>query len=61
MKIRKVRKYGNTWVIALTPTDAKDNDLEEFSYVDISDVIFYKNHPKTKLNPKEAKKHGKHI
>lgn len=39
-KHRKVRKYGNTWVVVLTPTDAKDNNLDINGWAEIDDIIF---------------------
>lgn len=38
-KFRRVRMYGNTWVIVLAPTDARDNKVNEKGWADIEDVI----------------------
>jgi len=39
-KHRKVRMSGNSWIIALTPTDGKDNNLDDHQWADIEDVVF---------------------
>jgi len=41
---RILRKWGNTWVICLTPTDVKDRGLEERQTyeADISEIIIKK-------------------
>lgn len=58
-KIRKVRLWGNSWVIVLAPTDARDNGITEEGTADISDVIFSNkkmeevNNEKTPINANE--------
>ena len=46
MRMRKIGKYGNTWVIKLTPSDAKDFDLKEDDEVDIEEIIPKRNKKK---------------
>lgn len=38
MRIRKIKKYGNTWVIKLETADALDFELVEGDKVDIDDL-----------------------
>ena len=40
VKLRRIRRYGNSNVIVLTPTDVKDNDLQDGGLADIDDIIF---------------------
>jgi len=53
-KWRRVRKWGNSFVIMLAPTDAKDNDIIKEGWADIGDIIFKQIHPKLSL--KESNK-----
>lgn len=39
MRIRPVRKYGNTFVITLTRSDMRDFELQEGDEVDIEEII----------------------
>lgn len=38
MRKRKIRKYGNTWVIKLDPTDVRDFEFVEGDEVDIDNL-----------------------
>jgi len=38
MRKRKIKKYGNTWVIKLSPVDIDDFGLVEGDKVDIDDL-----------------------
>jgi len=38
MRKRKIGKYGNSWVIKLTPVDVKDFGIVEGDQVDIDDL-----------------------
>lgn len=49
MRIRKVRRYGNTLVIVLSKVDAIDMHIEEGDEFDIEGILLYKKQPiKTK-------------
>lgn len=39
MRLRKIKKYGNTWVVILTMADVKDFDLKEGQEADIEDMM----------------------
>ena len=39
MRKRTIKKYGNTWIIKLEPSDVKDFDLKEGDVVDIDDLL----------------------
>ena len=39
MRIREIKKYGNTYVIKLSPDDLKDLNLKENDSVDIDKII----------------------
>jgi len=39
MRKRRVRKYGNTFVIPLTSMDMKDLELSEGDEIDIEDLV----------------------
>lgn len=41
-RLRKVKKYGNTWIISLTTSDVKDFNLKIGMEVDIDNLIFKK-------------------
>ncbi|GBE19380.1 hypothetical protein BMS3Abin17_00103 [archaeon BMS3Abin17] len=43
MRKRKIKQYGNTWVIKLETSDVKDFELEEGDEVDIDDLNLLKN------------------
>lgn len=38
MKKRQIKKYGNSFVIRLSPTDMDDLELSEEDFVDIGDI-----------------------
>ena len=38
MRKRTIKKYGNTWIIKLEPSDVKDFKLKEGDVVDIEDL-----------------------
>ena len=38
-RYRQVKKYGNSWVISLTPNDIKDLNIKEGDEVDIEDAV----------------------
>ena len=42
MRKRIIKKYGNTWVIKLEPSDVKDFGLIEGDMVDIDDLNLLK-------------------
>ena len=42
MRKRQIKKYGNTWIIKLVPSDIKDFELKEGDEVDIEDVEIIK-------------------
>ena len=42
MRKRQIKKYGNTWIIKLVPSDIKDFELQEGDEVDIEDVEIIK-------------------
>ena len=42
MRKRIIKKYGNTWVIKLEPSDVKDFGLAEGDSVDIEDLNLLK-------------------
>jgi len=48
MRFRLVKKYGNTFIIALTRSDMKDFELKEGDEIDIEDLI-----KRTKKKPKK--------
>lgn len=48
MRKRKIRKYGNTFVIPLTAVDMQDLGYEEGDEIDIEDLVI--------LNKKGGKK-----
>lgn len=52
-RYRKVKKYGDTWVIKLYPIDSQDFEIKEGDEVDISDIVVPE---KTKKQKKESKK-----
>lgn len=39
MRKRTIKKYGNTWVIKLEPSDVKDFELKEGDVVDIEESM----------------------
>lgn len=39
MRKRQIKKYGNTYLIKLSPDDMGDFDLNENDFVDIEDII----------------------
>ena len=39
MRVRQIKKYGNTFVIKLSPTDLEDLDLKENDSVDIDEIV----------------------
>lgn len=39
MRIRKIKKYGNTFVIPLTSMDMKDLGYKEGDEIDIEDLV----------------------
>lgn len=39
MRIRKIKRYGNTFVIKLSPDDLKDLNLKVDDSVDIDEII----------------------
>ena len=39
MRVRQIKKYGNSFVIRLSPDDLKDLDLKENDSVDIDEII----------------------
>ncbi len=39
VRYRKIKKYGNTWVIKLDTSDVKDFGLQEGDEVDIEDFV----------------------
>lgn len=43
MRLRTIKKYGNTFVIRLTRADIKDLELKEGDEVNIEDFISKKN------------------
>ena len=48
MRLRKVRKYGNSYFIALSVVDIKDFELEEGDEIDVEDCLVIKNNNKNK-------------
>ncbi len=44
-KLRRIRKWGNSWVVILAPTDAQDNDIVDKGWLDIEDAIFLTDRP----------------
>jgi hypothetical protein len=39
MRIRKIKQYGNTYVIALKPSDLTDLNLKVGNSVDIGEIV----------------------
>lgn len=39
MRKREVKKYGNSWIIKLEPSDIKDFELEEGSLLDVEELL----------------------
>ena len=39
-KLRRVRKWGNSFVIVLAPSDVNDNKIYDSGMADIEDIIF---------------------
>ena len=39
MRKRTIKKYGNTWIIKLEPSDVKDFKLKEGDVVDIEESL----------------------
>lgn len=50
MRIRTIKKYGDSWVIKLDPSDVRDFQLIEGDKVDIDDLSLIK--MKSKKNAK---------
>lgn len=42
MRIRKIKKYGDSYIIRLSPTDIQDFKLEIGDAIDIDNVVFLK-------------------
>ena len=56
MRIRVLRKYGNTFVIPLTSIDMKDLELKEGDEIDIEDLVILNKKVKGKWRYKLKKK-----
>lgn len=39
MKNRKIKKYGNAWIIHLAPVDHKDYNLHEGDMIDLESAL----------------------
>jgi len=37
--LRKIKKWGNSWVIVLAPADVRDFEMNDGDLADISDVM----------------------
>ena len=37
--LRKIKKWGNSWVIVLSPSDVRDFEMNDGDLADISDVM----------------------
>jgi hypothetical protein len=48
MRKRKIKKYGNTWIIKLERRDIQDFEIIEGDEVDIDDLILFKKKRKNK-------------
>lgn len=48
MRIRTIRKYGNTFVIPLTSVDMKDLEIAEGDNIDIEDLVILNKNKKKK-------------
>lgn len=48
MRKREIKKYGNTFVIKLSPNDLEDLNLKEGDFVDIEEIIKVKEKARTK-------------
>ncbi|GIW67798.1 MAG: hypothetical protein KatS3mg096_693 [Candidatus Parcubacteria bacterium] len=57
-RIRKVRKFGNSWVISLYKFDILDFGIEEGSLVDISDIVVLNGNKKESRNNKSKEDKG---
>jgi len=55
-RYRRVKKYGNTWMIALTTPDREDLGLELGDEVNIEDVVIKKKRDDKKNNTQSRKK-----
>lgn len=55
-RLRKIKKYGNSWVIPLSSVDIKDFQINVGDQVDVEDLVII---PKKKEEKKEGKKGGK--
>lgn len=49
MRLREVRKIGNSWFIKLDPADVKDFNLDEGNKMDIEDILIINNN-KRRIN-----------
>jgi hypothetical protein len=56
-RYRKIRKYGDTWVIKLNPIDAKDFDLKEEMDIDIESTLLC--HLQTRISSAYSDPHNK--
>ena len=50
MRIRKIKKYGNTWIIKLHVNDASDMGFKEGDDVIIDDIRLYEKPKEIQLN-----------
>ena len=56
-RLRSIGKYGNSFVIKLTPLDMKDLQLQEGDEIDIEDMVIL-NKPSRSIKSKEGKNNG---
>ncbi len=49
MKKRNIRKWGNSFVIMLTPTDVKDMEISVQDEADIEDIVIIKKKKKRSI------------
>ncbi len=48
MRLRKIKLYGNTYIIPLSKIDINDFGLKEGDLVDVEDMLIVKNNKKIK-------------
>ena len=53
VRYRRIRKYGNTYIIPLYNSDIKDLDLEVGDIIDIDDIVIV-----NKAHPRGDNNHG---
>lgn len=53
MKNRQIRKYGDTWIIKLSPIDHKDYNLHEGDMIDIESSLLLHIQNKDCVNPSQ--------